>query len=59
MATTFKKGDVVKVVATIPQGPVKAMRMDEDGNVQYLVEWTDSEGVKQERWFDEVQLASV
>jgi hypothetical protein len=52
----FKKGDTVKLVAVIPQGPVESMRMDEDGNVQYLISWTDVNGVQQSRWFDEAQL---
>jgi hypothetical protein len=56
---TFKKGDVVRTTGVVPQGPVKSMRMDEDGNVQYLIEWADAEGSMQERWFDEVQLAAV
>jgi len=59
MATTFKKGDVVKAVAVIPQGPVTALRMDEDGNVTYLVEWTDVDGNVQQRWFEESQLTGV
>ena len=59
MATTFKKGDVVKAVAVIPQGPVIALRMDEDGNVTYLVEWTDVDGQAQERWFEESQLTGA
>lgn len=56
---TFKKGDAVKVRATIPQGPVESMRMDEDGNVQYLISWTDSDEVTHSRWFDEDQLTAV
>jgi hypothetical protein len=52
----FKKGDTVKLVAVIPQGPVESMRMDEDGNVQYLISWVDVNGVEQSRWFDEAQL---
>ena len=44
MATKFKKGDVVKVKAVVPQGPVQAFRMDEDGVVFCLIEWTDAEG---------------
>lgn len=52
----FKKGDVVKLVAVVPQGPVQAMRMDEDGNVSYLIEWTDVNGETQQRWFDEQAL---
>jgi uncharacterized protein YodC (DUF2158 family) len=53
---TFKKGDVVKLTAVVPEGPVTAMRMDEDGNVSYLVEWTDADSVAQQRWFAEDQL---
>ena len=52
----FKKGDVVKVKAVVPQGPIIAMRMNEDGVVSYLVQWTDAEGNTQERWFEEDQL---
>lgn len=56
--SAFKKGDVVKLKAVTPEGPVQAMRMDEDGNVQYLVEWTDVDGAVKQRWFDEEQLAA-
>jgi hypothetical protein len=59
MATTFKKGDVVKAVAVIPQGPVLALRMDEDGIVSYLIEWTDVDGNVQQRWFEESQLTGA
>lgn len=59
MATTFKKGDVVKAVAVIPQGPVLALRMDDEGVVSYLVEWTDVNGNAQERWFEESQLTGA
>lgn len=59
MATTFKKGDVVKLSAVVPQGPVIALRMDENGIVQYLVEWQDADGVAQQRWFDEDQLTGA
>jgi hypothetical protein len=55
----FKKGDTVKVVAIIPQGPVESMRMDEDGNVQYLISWTDANGNEHSRWFDEAQLTAA
>lgn len=58
MATRFKKGDVVKVKAVVPQGPVKAFRMDEDGNVYCLIEWMDADGLTQERWIDETLLIS-
>jgi hypothetical protein len=55
----FKKGDTVKVAAVIPQGPVESMRMDEDGNVQYLISWTDASDNVHSRWFDESALVSV
>lgn len=59
MATTFKKGEVVKLSAVVPQGPVIALRMDENGVVQYLVEWEDDTGVAHQRWFDEDQLTGA
>jgi hypothetical protein len=59
MATTFKKGDVVKAVAVGPQGPVLAMRMNDDGVVSYLIEWTDVDGQTQQRWFEESQLTGA
>lgn len=59
MATTFKKGDVVKAVAVIPQGPVLALRMDDEGVVSYLIKWTDVNGNTQERWFEESQLTGA
>ena len=58
MATTFKKGEVVKLKAVVPQGPVVALRMSEDGIVSYLVEWVDADGVKQSRWFAEDELTA-
>lgn len=58
MATTFKKGEVVKLKAVVPQGPIVALRMSEDGIVSYLVEWVDSDGVKQSRWFAEDELTA-
>jgi hypothetical protein len=57
--TTFKKGDTVRLSAVLPQGPVVALRMDEDGNVSYLVEWTDADGAQQQRWFAESQLVAA
>ena len=54
----FKKGDVVKLKAVIPTGPIVSMRMDEDGNIQCLVEWVDADGATQQRWFSQDQLAA-
>jgi hypothetical protein len=59
MATTFKKGDTVKLVVAVPQGPVEALRMDEDGNFYYLISWTDANGAVQSRWFEEAQLTAA
>lgn len=59
MATTFRKGDEVKVNAVVPQGPVQALRMDEDGVVSCLIEWTDVDGETQQRWFTEDQLIAA
>jgi hypothetical protein len=59
MATKYTKGQNVKLASVIPQGPVIALRMDEDGTFFYLVEWTDENGAKQQRWFEEDQLAAV
>lgn len=59
MSTKFKKGQEVKLSAVLPQGPVIALRMDEDGVFFYLVEWTDADGTKNQRWFEEAQLAAA
>lgn len=59
MATKFKKGDTVKLVSVVPEGPVTSLRMDEDGNFFYFVEWTDADGNSQGRWFEEDQLAAA
>lgn len=55
--TMFKKGEIVKVKAVVPEGPVVAMRMSEDGVVSYLVEWNDGE-TTQQRWFEQDQLVA-
>lgn len=59
MATKFVKNQEVKVAAVVPQGPVKALRMDEDGVFYYLVEWDDAAGNTQERWFVEADLVEA
>ena len=53
----FKKGDVVQVKVTVPTGPVIAMRMNEDGIVSYLVQWTDGE-TSFTRWFEQDELTA-
>lgn len=60
MATKFTKGDVVKVKAVVPQGPVVKFRMDEEsGTVSYLIQWVDADGYAQERWFAEDELTGA
>jgi uncharacterized protein YodC (DUF2158 family) len=56
--TTFKKGDVVKVKTVVPEGPIVKMRMDDNGIIYYLLEWTVN-GVTHERWFTDDQLVSA
>ena len=59
MATKFQKGTNVRVNSVVPTGPVQALRMDEDGNFFYLIEWTDVDGQTQERWFAEESLTEA
>jgi hypothetical protein len=59
MATKFTKNQQVKLIGTVPEGPVQKLRMTEDGNVEYLVMWTDIDGNVHERWFQEDHLTSV
>lgn len=59
MATKFVKDQQVKVIAVIPQGPVQKLRMDDDGMIWYLIQWTDASGAIQERWFKEDDLTEV
>jgi len=51
----LKKGDIVKLKATIPTGPVLALRFNDDGEVEALVEWTNN-GKTEQRWFKQDQL---
>lgn len=59
MATKFTKGQEVKVRTVVPQGEVKALRMDEEGTFFYLLEWADVDNQPQERWFEESSLVAV
>jgi hypothetical protein len=59
MATKYTKNQNVRLKAIVPQGPVIALRMNEDGEFFYLVEWMDADGVKQRRWFEESELEAV
>jgi hypothetical protein len=59
MATKYTKNQNVRLKSVVPQGPVVALRMNEDGEFFYLVEWIDADGVKQQRWFEESELEAV
>jgi hypothetical protein len=60
MALEFKKGQIVTIKSpSIPTGPIVGFRVDSDGNVNYLVEWVDSAGEAQQRWFPESNLTSA
>ena len=59
MSTKFARNQVVKVRTVVPEGPVLALRMDEDGVVYYLLQWVDQDGNQQERWFAEDVLIGV
>ena len=59
MATTFIKNQQVRLKGVIPQGPVVALRMNEDGEFFYMVEWTDADGNTRSRWLAESELEAV
>jgi uncharacterized protein YodC (DUF2158 family) len=59
MAASFKVGQEVKVVSPVPQGVVSALSVNQEGDIQYLVAWTDVNKVSQERWFSEDDLVEV
>jgi uncharacterized protein YodC (DUF2158 family) len=59
MAASFKVGQEVKVVSPVPQGLVSALNVNQEGDIQYLVSWTDANKVSQERWFSEDDLVEV
>lgn len=56
MAASFKIGQTVKVNAVVPQGPVQQLTVDQEGNITYLVEWTNAEGITHQAWYKEDQL---
>jgi hypothetical protein len=47
----FKTGDAVKYVFPPIDGTVLGAQVDADSNVFYLVEYTDSRGEVQQRYF--------
>jgi len=59
MATKFIKSQIVTLNAVVPKGPISALRMDENGEFFYQIEWIDAEGNKQKRWFAEAELVEA
>lgn len=60
MALTFQKGQTVTLKnPAVPTGPVVGFKVDGNGNVSYLVEWTDAAGEAQQRWFAEDELTAA
>jgi uncharacterized protein YodC (DUF2158 family) len=55
----FAKGEVVKVVMKVPEGPVEKFMMTEDGVILCFVSWKDAEGQNQSRWFTEDELVKA
>jgi hypothetical protein len=59
MPTTFTKNQTVRLKAILPEGPVVALRINEDGEFFYMIQWTDANGRSQQRWFKEEELEAV
>jgi len=55
----FVKGEVVKVVMVVPEGPIEKFMMTEDGVIMCLISWIDIDGQHQSRWFPEDQLVKA
>lgn len=55
----FAKGEVVKVVVVVPEGPVEKFMMTEDGVIMCLISWKDANGQNQSRWFPEDELVKA
>jgi hypothetical protein len=56
MAANFKPGTQVKLNVAPPQGEVKQLSVSQEGDIQYLVEYTDASGTVHQRWFKEDEL---
>jgi hypothetical protein len=59
MAANFKPGAQVKVSATPPQGVVLQLSVSQEGDIEYLVEYTDAQGNVHQRWFKEADLVGA
>ena len=59
MAASFKIGNQVRLNSVPPQGSVVQLSVDQEGNIQYLVEFADAQGQMQQRWFKEDELVGA
>ena len=55
----FVKGEQVKLVVVVPEGPVEKFMMTEDGVIMCLISWKDANGQNQSRWFPEDDLVKA
>lgn len=55
----FVKGEKVKLVVVVPEGPVEKFMMTEDGVIMCLVSWVDANSQNQSRWFSEDELVKA
>jgi hypothetical protein len=55
----FVKGEQVKLVVVVPEGPVEKFMMTEDGVIMCLISWKDANGQNQSRWFPEDELVKA
>lgn len=58
MPAAFQVGQTVKVNTPVPEGPVLQIGVDQQGNINYLVEFVEYDQAQQ-RWFNEDQLIAV
>lgn len=59
MAANFKPGAQVKLNVAPPQGEIVQLSVNQDGDIQYLVEYTDASGDVHQRWFKEDELVGA
>ena len=55
----FKKGDQVAVTNSVLRGQIIGAAVDGDLNVSYLVEYTDLDGITQQRYFPSDEIEAV
>jgi hypothetical protein len=59
MATKFAKDQELRLTLLCHKALSSKLRMDEDGNFFYMIEWVDGSGQAQSRWFAESELTEV